>query len=466
MKNFEGSLQARDVANVLHGYTNLKRHEERGPTVIVRGEGVYVYDDRGKRYLDGLAALWNAALGFGEERLAEAAARQMRRLGCYHNFSHMHHEPGIELAEKLIEMMPVPMSKVFFTCSGSEANDTQVKLAWYLNNALGRPDKKRIIARESSYHGVTIAAASLSGLKNLHHDFDLPIDRVLHTSFASHYHGAETGEGEEDHASRLAAELEDLIVDTGPETIAAFIAEPVVGGGGLLVPPRTYFEKVQAVLRKYDILLVADEVICGFGRTGNWFGCETVDARPDSMSIAKNLSAGHAPIAAAVISEPMYEALRSESDKLGAFSHGFTYGGHPVSCAVALEAIAIYEERDVVGHVRRVGPYLMDGLRERFLDHPLVGDIRGVGLLVGMELVADRVSGRPFDPSDGVGMYLAERALEHGLIVRCVGGTDIITIAPPLIISEREIDELIDILGRALVETEARVAREKPSRIA
>ena len=466
MKDPGGSLQARDIANVLHGYTNLRRHEERGPTVIVRGEGVYVHDDRGKRYLDGLAALWNAALGFGEERLVEAAARQMRRLGCYHNFSHMHHEPGIELAEKLIEMMPVPMSKVFFTCSGSEANDTQVKLVWYLNNALGRPDKKRIIARDNSYHGVTIAAASLSGLTNLHRDFDVPIERVLHTSFASHFHGAETGEDKEAYASRLAAELEELIVDTGPETIAAFIAEPVVGGGGLFVPPRTYFEKVQAVLRKYDILFVADEVICGFGRTGNWFGCETVTARPDSMSIAKNLSAGHAPIAAAVISEPMYEALRSESDKLGAFSHGFTYGGHPVSCAVALEAIAIYEERDIVGHVRRVGPYLMHGLRERFLDHPLVGDIRGVGLLVGMELVADKASRRPFDPTDGVGMYLAERALEHGLIVRCVGGTDIITIAPPLIISEQEIDELVDILGRALVETEARVAREKLTRIA
>ena len=466
MNNFEGSLHARDVANVLHGYTNLRRHEERGPTVIVRGEGVYVYDARGRRYLDGLAALWNAALGFGEERLAEAAARQMRTLGCYHNFSHMHHEPGVELAEKLIEVMPVPMSKVFFTCSGSEANDTQVKLAWYLNNALDRPDKKRIIARESSYHGVTIAAASLSGLTNLHRNFDVPIDRVLHTSFASHFHGAEAGEDEEAYASRLADELEELIVDTGPETVAAFIAEPVVGGGGLFVPPRTYFEKIQAVLAKYDVLFIADEVICGFGRTGNWFGCETVDARPDSMSIAKNLTAGHAPLAATVISEPMYEALRIGSDRMGAFSHGFTFGGHPVSCAVALEAIAIYEERDVVGHVRRVGPRLMRGLREKFGDHPLVGDIRGVGLLVGMELVADRASRRWFDPSDRVGLHLAECALEHGLIVRCVAGTDIVTIAPPLIISEQEIDELVDILGRAMVETEAMVAHRKLARIA
>ena len=466
MNILEGSLHARDVANVLHGYTNLRRHEQEGPTVIVRGEGIYVHDARGKRYLDGLSALWNAALGFGEERLAEAASRQMRQLGCYHNFSHMHHQPGVELAEKLIELMPVPMSKVFFTCSGSEANDTQVKLAWYINNALGRPDKKRIIARENSYHGVTIAAASLSGLRNLHQNFDVPIDRILHTTFASHFHGAEAGEDEEAYASRLAAELEKLIVDTGPETVAAFVAEPIVGGGGLYVPPRTYFEKIQAVLEKYDILFVADEVICGFGRTGNWFGCEAVNARPDSMSIAKNLSAGYAPIAATVISEPMYDALRIGSDKLGAFSHGFTFGGHPVSCAVALEAISIYEERDVVGHVRRVGPYLMRRLRERFGDHPLVGDIRGVGLLVGMELVADRASRRGFGPTDGVGKHLADRALEHGLIVRCVAGTDIVTIAPPLIITEPEIDELVELLGRAMLDTEAMVAHRKLARIA
>ena len=466
MNILEGSLHARDVANVLHGYTNLRRHEQDGPRVIVRGEGIYVHDARGKRYLDGLAALWNAALGFGEERLAEAAARQMRQLGCYHNFSHMHHQPGVELAEKLIELMPVPMSKVFFTCSGSEANDTQVKLAWYINNALGRPDKKRIIARENSYHGVTIAAASLSGLANLHHNFDVPIDRILHTTFASHFHGAEAGEDEEAYASRLAAELEKLIVDTGPETVAAFVAEPIVGGGGLFVPPRTYFQKVQAVLEQYDILFIADEVICGFGRTGHWFGCEAVDARPDSMSIAKNLSAGYAPIAATVISDPMYEALRIGSDKLGAFSHGFTFGGHPVSCAVALEAISIYEERDVVGHVRRVGPYLMRRLREEFGDHPLVGDIRGVGLLVGLELVADRASRRRFGPTDGVGKHLADRALEHGLIVRCVAGTDIVTIAPPLIITEPEIDELVELLGRAMLDTEAMVAHRKLARIA
>ena len=462
----DGSLHARDVANVLHGYTNLRRHEQEGPTVIVRGEGIYVHDARGKRYLDGLSALWNAALGFGEERLAEAAARQMRQLGCYHNFSHMHHQPGVELAEKLIELMPVPMSKVFFTCSGSEANDTQVKLAWYINNALDRPDRKRIIARESSYHGVTIAAASLSGLTNLHRNFDVPIDRILHTSFASHFHGAEAGEDEEAYASRLAAELETLIVDTGPETVAAFVAEPIVGGGGLFVPPRTYFEKVQAVLEQYDILFIADEVICGFGRTGNWFGCEAVNARPDSMSIAKNLTAGHAPLAATIISEPMYEALRTGSDRMGAFSHGFTFGGHPVSCAVALEAIAIYEERDVVGHVRHVGPYLMRRLREKFGDHPLVGDIRGVGLLVGMELVADRATRRAFDSSDRVGLHLAERALDHGLIVRCVAGTDIVTIAPPLIITEPEIDELVELLGRAMLDTEAMVAHRKLARIA
>ena len=459
MSNFASSMHDRDVRYFLHAYTDLRRHEERGPTIIARGEGVHVYDDAGKRYIEGLAGMWCAALGFGEERLVEAAAAAMRRLGYYHNFNHMNHELGIELAERVIELAPVPMSKVFFTNSGSEANDTLVKLIWYYNNALGRPGKKKIIARRRAYHGVTVAAASLTGIEQNHRDFDLPIAGILHTDCPSHFHGAEPGESEEAFATRLADNLERLILDEGPETVAAMFAEPVIGGGGVFTPPATYFEKVQAVLARYDVLLVADEVICGFGRTGNWFGCETVGARPDSMSMAKNLSAGYQPIAALAISEPIYRGLLAESDKVGGFAHGFTYGGHPVCCAVALEALRIYEEIDLVGHVRKVAPHFQAGFH-RLADHPLVGDVRGVGLIAAIELARDKRTRALFDPADGVGAFFARRAQENGLILRCVAGTDIIALAPPLVISEAEIDEMHAILAKTLEETEAMAAEK------
>ena len=446
------SAQARDVAYYLHPFTNLSLHEKEGPLVITRGEGVYVYDDAGNRYIEGLGGLWCASLGFNEERLVEAAVRQLRKLPYYHAFGHKSSDVGIELAEKLIGFAPVPMSKVLFTNSGSEANDTAIKLIWYYNNALGRPEKKKIVARIKGYHGVTVGTASLTSLPHLHRDFDLPIARILHTDCPHHYRFGRPGESEEAFATRCAESLEALILKEGPETVAAFFAEPVMGAGGVITPPRTYFEKIQKVLRKHDVLFVADEVICGFGRTGNLFGVETFGLKPDMITIAKQLSAGYLPIAALMINDEVYRAMVKESEKIGTFGHGYTYGGHPVPAAVALETLRIYEERDILGHVRRVGPHMQEGLR-RLGEHPIVGEARGVGLLGGLELVKDRTTREPFQPSDGAGFYAARRAQAHGVITRAMGDT--LGFSPPLIISESEIDDMLARVAKALDDTHA-----------
>jgi len=444
------SAASRDKAYYLHPYTNLKTHEDVGPLVIERGEGVHVFDDSGKAYIEGMAGLWCTSLGFGEERLVEAAMRQMRKLPFYHAFTHKAHDPGIDLAEALIKIAPVPMSKVFFTNSGSEANDTVVKLVWYYNNALSRPHKKKIIGRQKGYHGVTVASASLTGLPHLHRDFDLPIAGILHTDCPHFYRYGEEGETEEDFATRLADQLEQLILAEGPDTIAAFIAEPVMGAGGVIVPPATYFDKIQPVLKRYDILFIADEVICGFGRTGSMFGTQTYNLQPDIITVAKALSSAYMPIAAVMISEPIYQAMVRQSKKIGTFGHGYTYSGHPVAAAVALETLKIYEERDIVSHVRTVAPHLQDGLR-RFKNHPLVGEIRGVGLIAGVEIVADKAAKTPFDPKVGIGGHVARFAQEHGLIVRAMG--DSIGFSPPLIITSAELDDLVTRFGKALDDT-------------
>jgi 4-aminobutyrate--pyruvate transaminase len=441
------SAASRDKAYYLHPYTNLKIHEDVGPLVIERGEGVHVFDDSGKAYIEGMAGLWCTSLGFGEERLVEAAMRQMRKLPFYHAFTHKAHDPGIDLAEALIKIAPVPMSKVFFTNSGSEANDTVVKLVWYYNNALGRPHKKKIIARQKGYHGVTVASASMTGLPHLHRDFDLPIAGFLHTDCPHFYRYGEEGETEEDFATRLADQLEQLILAEGPDTIAAFIAEPVMGAGGVIVPPATYFDKIQPVLKRYDILFIADEVICGFGRTGSMFGTQTYNLQPDIITVAKALSSAYLPIAAVMISEPIYQAMVRQSDKIGTFGHGYTYSGHPVSAAVALETLKIYEERDIVSHVRAVAPHLQDGLR-RLRNHPLVGEVRGIGLIAGVEIVADKAARTPFDPKLAIGSHVARFAQEHGLIVRAMG--DSIGFSPPLIITSAELDDLVTRFGKAL----------------
>jgi 4-aminobutyrate---pyruvate transaminase len=450
------SAASRDIAYNLHPYTNLKKHESEGPLVITEGKGIHVYDENGKEYIEGLAGLWCTSLGFGEERLVDAATRQLKRLPYYHIFNHKSHDTAAELAERLIDLMPVKMSKVFFNNSGSEANDTAVKMVWYYNNARGRYRKKKIIARMKGYHGVTVAAASLTGLPNNHRDFDLPIENIRHADCPHYYRFAKPGESEEAFATRLADSLEAQILREDPETVAAFIAEPLMGAGGVIVPPKTYFEKIQTVLKKYDVLLIADEVICGFGRTGNMWGSETFGLKPDIITMAKALSSAYLPISATVISEELYQAFVAQSEKLGQFAHGFTYSGHPVCCAVALETLKIYAERDIVAQVRKVAPRLQDGMR-RFAGHPLVGEVRGAGLIAAAELVQDKASKAPFDPKQGIGALFAARAQEHGLILRALG--DSVALCPPLIITGDQIDEMLRRFGTALDDTATAVSR-------
>ena len=448
----------RDLAFHLHPSTNLRQLQRDGPLVITRGEGVYVYDDEGQRYLEGMSGLWCASLGFSEQRLADAAYRQMQELPFYHSFAGKVPAVSTELAEKLIGIAPAGMSKALFANSGSEANDTAVKLAWYVNNARGRPQKKKIVSRQRAYHGMTIASASLTGLAFAQTDFDLPIPGFLHTDAPYYYRGAQPGESEEAFAARLAANLEALILREGPDTIAAFFAEPLMGAGGVIVPPATYFERVQPILRKYDILFVVDEVICGFGRTGNMFGTQTFDLRPDMITLAKALSAGYMPISANLVSSGVYDVLVAQSDKLGIFGHGYTYSSHPVPAAVALETLRIYEERDILSHVREVSPRMQEGLRS-FADHPLIGEARGIGLIGAVELVRDKATRASFDAKLGVAAHLVRRAQQHGVILRAMPG-DIVAFCPPLIVSEDEIDEMLAGFGKALGDT-LRMLQEK-----
>jgi 4-aminobutyrate--pyruvate transaminase len=458
------NFQMRDVETVLHPTTNLASHRSAGPLVLDRAEGVFVYDTTGKRYIEGLAGLWCTALGYGNTELVEAARDQMTKLSFTHLFGGRSHEPAIALAEKIKEIAPAPTSKVFFTSSGSEANDSQIKLAWYYNNARGKTKKKKIISRMRGYHGVTIATASLTGLPVFHADFDLPMARVLHTDCPHYWRNAEPGETEDEFTTRVARSLEQLIEREDPETIAAFIAEPVQGAGGVIVPPRGYFEKIQPILARHDIAFIADEVICGFGRTGNWFGSQTFAIKPDTVTIAKAISSAYVPLGAITVPENVYQAMLDESRKLGVFAHGFTYSGHPVACAVANKAIEIYQRTDIVGHVKRVAPIFETRLAA-LADHPLVGEARGIGLIGGVELVCDKRGKTSFDPKMGVGPKVVAFAQEEGLICRAVGG-DTVALCPPLVIDGAGINLIFDALAKALDRTTHWLAAEHGIRLA
>ncbi len=458
------SPAARDVAYALHSYTDHRAHEANGPLIIQRGEGVRVYDDQGRDYIDTVAGLWCASLGFSNDRLVAAATRQMKELPFYHSFTGRSHMPLIDLSEMLVERAPLargglPMAKVFFANSGSEANDSALKMIWYFNNAIGRPAKKKIISRLKGYHGVTIASASLTGLPNNHKLFDLPIAGIFHTTTPHFYHGGAEGETEEAFATRCADDLEAMILREGPDTVAAMFAEPVMGAGGVIVPPRTYWAKIQAVLDKYDVLLVADEVICGFGRTGNYWGCQTFDIQPDILVCAKALSSAFLPISAVLVSDRVYQGLADGSATVGTWGHGFTYSGHPVAAAVAIETLKIYDEMDLVGQVQRVGPHLQSELRRRFADHPLVGEVRGVGMVGAVEFSPDRAARKNFDPAQKIGGRCVKLGEKHGVILRMTPG-DSMAISPPLVITEAELDEMLTRFGRAVDELAVELRRE------
>ena len=450
MDGIANSPAARDKAFLVHPMTDLKKHLDIGPTILSHGKGVRVWDDAGREYIEGMAGLWCTSLGYGEERLVQAAADQMRKLAYVQQFRHMSHDSGIDLAEKLVGMAPDGLTKAFFVNSGSEANDSIVKFVRFYQNAKGRPEKKKIICRDKGYHGTTLVAASLSGLPHMHAAFDLPITDVKHTLCPHYYRFGEEGESEQDFSTRMADALEAMILEEGPETVAAFFAEPVMGAGGVITPPEGYFEKIQAVLKKYDVLFVADEVICGFARTGQMFGSQTYNLQPDFMTVAKALSSAYLPIAGVLMREEIFQTIADHAGKLGILGHGYTYSGHPVSSAVALETLNIYEELDIVSKVQATSKTFMNCLKG-FEDHPLVGESRGVGLVGALELVTDKAAKTPVDPKGPVPDYLYDRVMEAGLVTRPIGNS--VAFCPPLIITPAEVEEMFARFGKALDQT-------------
>ncbi len=449
------SLEELDKQVLLHPVTSIAEHQDVGPVVYQKSGGVKVYDRHGKGYIDGAAALWCVNVGYGRTKLADVAAEEMARIGFYHTFGAASNEPQIRLAEKLLNLLHEHadchhLGKVFFGLSGSDANDTQFKLVRYYNNLRGRPKKKKIISRIGAYHGVTGAAGSLTGIPLYHKAFDLPFEGVLHTACPHYWRDGKEGESEEQFAQRMADELEALIEKEGAETIAAFIAEPVMGTGGVLIPGGGYYDKVQALLRKHDILFIADEVICGFGRLGTWFGASYFGLKPDLMTFAKGLTSAYFPMSAVAISDEIWQVLADGSAEVGMFAHGFTYSGHPVGGAVGVANLEIMEAEDLIGNAAAVGPYFKQSLIERVGDHPNVGDIRGVGLILGVEYVGDRASKSAPDMNPPAHKRVSVAAQERGLLTRALPFLPVNAFSPPLTFSRANVDETVGIFGDAV----------------
>ena len=443
------NLVIKDIENLFHPATNLVVHEDSKPLILDKGEGIYVYDIQGNKYIEGLAGLWCNALGFGNESLVETAANQMQKFGYGSLFASKSHEPAIMLSEKLIEMSPYQEGKVFFGNSGSDANDTQFKLFTYLNNALGKPKKKKFLARKKGYHGITVASGSMTGIPANHKLFDLPLPNFFHTDTPHFYREQISNETEEAFVARLTSNLEELIIKEGSDSFMAMIAEPLIGAGGVLIPPKNYFPAIQAVLDKYDIPLIDDEVVCGFGRTGNCWGYETFSMKPSSITIAKALSSGYIPISAVIVPEDIFEPIKKASNDVGVFGHGYTYSGHPVACAVALKTLEIYEELNLFSHVEKIAPKFQERVN-KLGTFEFVGEARGIGLIAALEIVKNKGTKENFDPYGKVGKQIAEICQKNGLIVRAIG--DVIAICPPLIITEEQVDEMFDILEASLTE--------------
>jgi L-2,4-diaminobutyrate transaminase len=452
------SLEELDKECLLHPVTSIADHLAKGPLIIEQGAGVRVADGKGRRYIDGSAGLWCVNVGYGRAALARAAAEEMERLGYFHTFGSASNPPQIKLAEKLLRLLHEEagarqISRIFFGCTGSDANDTQFKLVRYYNNLRGKPAKKKIISRQGGYHGVSVAAGSLTGIPLYHKAFDLPLEGVLHTACPHYYREARPGESEEAFAERLAGELEALILREGPETCAAFIAEPIMGTGGVIVPPKGYFERVQKVLERHDMLFIVDEVICGFGRLGSWFGTGFYGLKPDLMSFAKGLTSAYFPLSAVGVGEKVWTVLADASPEIGVFAHGFTYSGHPVGAAVGLANLEIFEQEGLVENAARVGPYFKQALIQRIGGHPHVGEIRGEGLMIGIEFVADRATRKPFDMNPRVHRKVAAAALDEGVMVRALPFLDVTAFSPPLTFTRADADESVDKFATALERT-------------
>lgn len=455
------SYAQRDVRSLLHGYTYLTSQEVDGPKVITAGKGVWIFDEDGRPFLEAAAGMWCTALGFDDAELVDAAVEQLRKLPFYHTVVGKSVIPSIELAEKLRELVPIKDARVYFALSGSEANDFLVKFMRFANAASGNPGKSKIISRVNGYHGATLAAASMSGIPTMHALGGLPLPGFLHTDEPNFYRNALPGESEKEFAMRLAGKLEILIAREGADTIAAFIAEPVTGAGGVIIPPSSYYPAIQDVLNRHDISFIADEVITGFGRTGSMFGSETLNIRPDAMTLAKGLTSAYQPLAAIVIPDRIYQGLKTGSDATagGFFVHGATYSGHPVGCAVALKVLEIFEKRQLLTHIQSVADTFSRRIHA-FGDHPFVGHTRAIGLMGAVELVIDKDMGGQAVPAVGLGKLVKEIAENrYGLIYRSSG--HICAFSPPLIISDAEIHELFDRFGKALADAIAVASKEQ-----
>ncbi|WP_028060332.1 aminotransferase [Candidatus Solirubrobacter pratensis] len=436
-----------DRRHVFHPFTVLDEHESSGPRrMIVSGEGSTLTDDQGRRYLDAMAGLWCVNVGYGRAEIADALRAQALKLPYYHAFSSMATDAPALLAERLIALAPAGMSKVLYGNSGSDANDTQIKLVRMYNNLLGRPRKKKIISRARGYHGVSLGAASLTGLASMHRAFDLPLDGVLHTRAPYSLWEARPGEDDTAFSARLAADLEELILAEGPETVAAFIAEPVQAAGGVIVPPEGYFAAIQAVLDAYDVLLIADEVVSGFGRLGGWFGSVMLDMRPDLMTVAKGITSAYVPLSACLVSEEVWRVLADRSAGT-TFSHGYTYTAHPIAAAAALANLDVLENDGLIEQAGARGERLRARLHEAFDGHPLVGEVRGLGLVAAVEFVAG--PGKRFDPVGSVAARVTRECLERGVITRALPEGDSIAFSPPFVITEAEIDEVVRVAREA-----------------
>ena len=439
-----------DIAHHVHGFTNLVAHGRTGPRIITRGDGIYIEDSEGRRYIEAAAGMWCANLGFSEPELARAAYEQLKTLPYYHTLASRSVTPAIELAARLSGLVPISDARMFFALSGSEANDYLIKFLWYYNNACGRPAKKKVISRINGYHGATAISASLTGIARNHESFDLPLPGFLHTHDPHYKRNRLPGESADDFVTRILGDLEAMIQREGPETVMAFMAEPCTGGGGVVVPPDGYYPRLRRLLTKYEILFLADEVITGFGRTGKMFGCETFGIRPDAMTMAKGLSAGYLPIAAIAMPAQIWDVIAQASDRLGVFGHGTTYAGHPVAAAVALRVLDLFEERDLLSHIAKVSGRFQQRLTELGTS-PLVFDTRGVGLMGAVEL-----NDLPAPAVRSGGAELKGIAEELGLVVRALASCNGVALSPPLIITEQQVDEVFDILGEALRKLQAK----------
>jgi len=443
-------LQQIDSASILHPATNAHDFSINGPKIIESGSGVYLRDHAGNKLLDAVAGLWCVNVGYGRQELGDAMRNAALDLGYFHTFSGMSNVPQIELSERLLALAPKSLSKVFYGSGGSDGNDSLMKIVWYINNIQGKPKKKKIISRWQAYHGTSIGTASLTGLPTFHNAFDLPIPNVLHTESPDYFRYAREGESELEFSKRRAQELEDLIDREGADTVAAYIAEPVMGAGGVIEPPQGYFEEIQRVLKKYDILFIVDEVVCAYGRLGKWFGSDVYDLKPDMMTTAKALTSGYFPFSASFVSEEIWEFIKQASVELGNFSHGYTYAGHPIGAAVALANLDIIENEKLVDQASDVGAYFHRQLNERFANDPFVAQVRGRGMIAAVQLVKDKATKTFFDKTLKIAPKVTQCCYENGLIARPLPSIDSIAFSPPLICTVEEIDNIVDLFEVSL----------------